>query len=69
MEWLWLVKRNKIDHSSISIVGTDSIVTGYVPDGQGVGIRVALGARFLSSPRRPDRFWGSFNLLANGQRG
>jgi hypothetical protein len=33
-----------------------STPTGYGLDGQGVGVRVPLGARFFSFPRRPDRF-------------
>jgi hypothetical protein len=33
------------------------IVTGYGLDGQGVGVRVLVGVRFLSSPRCPHRFW------------
>jgi hypothetical protein len=43
----------------------------------GVGIATGLdgpgsnpgSARFLSSPQRPDRFWGSPSLLSNGYRG
>jgi hypothetical protein len=27
------------------------------------------GKRRVPSPQRPDRFWGSFNLLSNGYRG
>jgi hypothetical protein len=34
------------------------ILTGYGLDGRGVGVRVRVGARFVFSPRRPDRFWG-----------
>jgi hypothetical protein len=34
-----------------SIVG---IVTGYGLDGRGVGVRIPLGSRIFSSPRRPD---------------
>jgi hypothetical protein len=36
------------------------IATGYGLDnrGVGVGIRVPVGSRIFSSPRRPDRFWG-----------
>jgi hypothetical protein len=32
------------------------IATGYGLDGQGVGVRVKVGARFFPSPRRSDRF-------------
>jgi hypothetical protein len=34
-----------------------------------VGVRVPVLSRILSSPRRPDRFWGPPNLLSNGYRG
>jgi hypothetical protein len=40
-----------------------------VLDGRGVGVRVSVGTRFVSSPRRPDRLWGPPNLLSNGYRG
>jgi hypothetical protein len=49
-----------------SVVG---IATGYGPDDRGVGVRVPVGSRILSSPRRPDRLWGPPNLLSNGYRG
>jgi hypothetical protein len=37
------------------------VATGYRLDDQGVGVRVPVGSRFFSSPRRPDRFWGPPN--------
>jgi hypothetical protein len=45
------------------------IATGYGLNGRGVVVRVPVRVRFLSSPRRPDRFWGQLRLLANGYRG
>jgi hypothetical protein len=48
-----------------SVVG---IATGYGLDG-GVGVRIPVGSRIFFSPSRPDRFWGSHNLLSNGYRG
>jgi hypothetical protein len=42
------------------------IATGYALDDQGVGVRVPVGSRIFSSPRRPDRLWGPLNLLSNG---
>jgi hypothetical protein len=45
------------------------IATGYWLDDQGVGIRVSVGSRIFSSPRCPDRLWGSPNILSNGYRG
>jgi hypothetical protein len=44
----------------------DRIATGYGLDGRRVGVRVQVRARFLSSLRRPDWFWGPLNLLSNG---
>jgi hypothetical protein len=45
------------------------IATGYRMDDRGVGVRAPVGARILSSPRRPDRLWGPPNLPSNGYRG
>jgi hypothetical protein len=49
-----------------SVVG---IATCYVLDGQRVGVRVPVGSRILSSPRRPDWLWGPPNPLSNGYQG
>jgi hypothetical protein len=35
------------------------IATGYGLDERGVGVRVSVGSRIFSSPRRPDRALGS----------
>jgi hypothetical protein len=48
-----------------SVVG---IATGYGLE-DGVGVRGPVGARIFTSPCRPDRLWGSPNLLYNGYRG
>jgi hypothetical protein len=37
------------------------IATGYALDGRGVGVRVPVEARFFSTPRPPNRFWGPPN--------
>jgi hypothetical protein len=50
----------------IRVVG---IVTGYGLDDRGVGVRVSVGSRMFSSPRRPHRLSGSTNLLSNGYWG
>jgi hypothetical protein len=39
------------------------IVTGWT-----AGIRFPAGARFFSSPYRPDRLWGPSSVLSNGYR-
>jgi hypothetical protein len=52
--------------SRASLVG---IATDYGLDDRGVGVRVPVGSRIFSSPRRPDRLWGPRNLLSNGYRG
>jgi hypothetical protein len=49
-----------------SSVGIES---GYGLDDRGVGVRVPVGSRIFSSPRRPDRLWGPPNLLFNGYLG
>jgi hypothetical protein len=57
---------------SVHTVCRDSsvgIATGYGLDGRGVRVRVPVGARLFSSPRRADRFWGLPSLLSNGYRG
>jgi hypothetical protein len=41
------------------------MATGYGLDYRGVGVRVPVGARIFSSPRRPDRLWGPPSLLSN----
>jgi hypothetical protein len=48
-----------------SVVG---VATGYGLDDRGVGVRLPVGSRIFSSPCRPDRLWGSPNLLSNGYR-
>jgi hypothetical protein len=42
------------------------IATGYGLDDQGVGVRVPVGSRIFSSPRRPDRLWGPLSLYLMG---
>jgi hypothetical protein len=44
------------------------IATGYGLDDPGVGVRVPVGSRIFSS-RRPERLWGSPNLISNEHRG
>jgi hypothetical protein len=41
------------------------ITTEYRLDGGGVGVRIPVETRFLSSPRRPDQTWGPSSLLSN----
>jgi hypothetical protein len=45
------------------------IATSYGLHDRGVGVRVPIGSRSFSSPRRPDRLCGSPNLLSNGYWG
>jgi hypothetical protein len=50
----------------------DSIVciaSNYGLDDRGVRVRVPVGSRFFSSPRRTDRLWGPLSFLSNGYRG
>jgi hypothetical protein len=41
------------------------ISTGYGLDDRGVGVRVTVGSRIFSFPSRPERLWGTPNLLSN----
>jgi hypothetical protein len=53
-------------------LGRDSavgIATGYGLDDGGIGVRVPVGSRIFSSPRRPDRLWVPPNLLSSEYRG
>jgi hypothetical protein len=45
------------------------IATGYGLNDRGVGVRVPVGSRMFSSPRRLDRFCGPPNLQFNRYRG
>jgi hypothetical protein len=45
------------------------IASGHGPDDRGVEVRVPVGSRIFSSPRRTDRLWGSPNILSIGYRG
>jgi hypothetical protein len=53
--WLLKIRGSAVD-----------IVTDYGLDDRGVGVRVPVGWRIFSSPRRPDRLWGPHRLLSNG---
>jgi hypothetical protein len=44
------------------------IMTGYVLDDRGIGVRVPVGSRILTSPYRPHRVCCSLNFLSNGYR-
>jgi hypothetical protein len=46
-----------------------NIATGYVQNDRGLRVRVPVGLRIFSFPRRPDRLWGPPSLLSSGYRG
>jgi hypothetical protein len=46
-----------------------SIATSYGQYDRGIGVRVPVGSRMFSTPRRPDRLWGAPNLLSKEYRG
>jgi hypothetical protein len=50
-------------------VSTVSIETGYGLYDRGFEFRVLIRARFFSSPRLPDRFWGTPSLLSKEEQG
>jgi hypothetical protein len=43
-----------------------SIATRYGLDDRGIGVRVLVGSRIFSFPRRPYRLWGPLNLYLMG---
>jgi hypothetical protein len=55
-----------ISRSRDSVV---DIATGYGLEDRGVRVRIPVGSRIFSSPRRPDRLWGPPSLLSNGYGG
>jgi hypothetical protein len=59
-EWLIFIYLSEVLHGAHR--SRDSVVdiaTGYGLDDRGVGVRIPVGTRVFSSPRSPDRFWGS----------
>jgi hypothetical protein len=56
------------DLMCVQITSGAGIATGYELHDWGFGVRVPVESRFFSSPRRPDRLWGSPSLLSNGCR-
>jgi hypothetical protein len=69
---LFMVKLREQSLEIIIIIvsrdNTVGITAGYGLAGRGVGVRVQVGARFFTFPRRPDRMWGPPDLLSNGYR-
>jgi hypothetical protein len=57
--------------SQIKFVGLNyvGVGTAYGLDDRGVGVRVPIGSRIITSPSRPDRLWGPPSLLFNCYRG
>jgi hypothetical protein len=55
-----------LDRSRDSVVG---IATVYWLDDLGVGVRVPVGSRIFSSPRRPYWLWHPPSILSNAYRG
>jgi hypothetical protein len=51
-----------------SLYSIVAIATGYGLEDRGVGVRVPVGSRIFSSPKRPDQLWGPSSLLPNGYR-
>jgi hypothetical protein len=49
-----------------NVIGT---ATSYGLDGRGVGGRIPVQTKFVSSPSRPGRFWEPPSLLSNGYLG
>jgi hypothetical protein len=66
---VWII--DKYGNTTVCEMSRNSVIgitTGYGLDGRGVGARVPVGPRILSS-RHPDRLWDPPNLLLNGYWG
>jgi hypothetical protein len=62
--------RLRLDFSSYQVkVRTVHSLTEDGLDGRGIRVGVQVGEWFFSTPRSPDWFWGSPNLLSNRSRG
>jgi hypothetical protein len=60
------------NQQTVRLVSLDSavgIATSYGLDERGVGVRVPVVSRIVSSPRRPGRLCGPPTLLSNGYLG
>jgi hypothetical protein len=67
-----IICSNPSEATTREFASTDGVVgipTGYGLDDGGVGVRVPVGSKIFSSPRRPDRLWGLPSLLSNGYGG
>jgi hypothetical protein len=57
--------KNNFDYGiNICYIG-GGIAHGYELDDREVGVRVPVGSKIFSSPRRLDRLWGPLSLLSN----
>jgi hypothetical protein len=63
-----LLFRASLYDATVWIQGV-GIAAGHELDDRGVGVRVPIRSRIFSSPSRPDRIWGPYNLLFHGYRG
>jgi hypothetical protein len=62
--WHKYPSQTSVDNSKSPDSAVD-IENGYGPDDQKVGIQVLVGARIVTTPYRPERFWGPPSLLSN----
>jgi hypothetical protein len=61
--------RNTTHFLMILLSREAAIATGYRLDDRGVGVRVPVWAKIVSSPHFPDRLWGPPNIVSNGYQG
>jgi hypothetical protein len=60
---LSLLTPTAVRNKYVELYLRDSVVG--IAIGYGVGVRVPVGSRIISSSRRPGRLWGPPNLLSN----
>jgi hypothetical protein len=62
--YIYIYKEIEIENRDIAVC----VAADYGLDDRGVGVRVVMVSRIITSPHRPDRLWGPPSLLSNEYR-